>query len=115
MIIEKLQQDLLLSWNKIDKLKIKGLPRILVYVFAFIVLFSVILFPTFWIYQYFITKKPDLSLLISFIHEITSVPFIAAVGFFGKAMIDNNDDGIPDEWENIGGNNDTRTISNRNS
>ena len=37
--------------------------------------------------------------MIQFITAITSVSFIAAVGFFGKAMVDKDNDGIPDEWE----------------
>ena len=35
-----------------------------------------------------------------FIGEITSASFIVAIGFFGKALVDRDGDGIPDEFEN---------------
>ena len=41
----------------------------------------------------------DLSIMIQFINSVTSVSFIAAVGFFGRAMIDSNGDGTPDEFD----------------
>ena len=34
-----------------------------------------------------------------FIQTLTSVSFIAAVAFFGKALIDDDGDGVPDEFE----------------
>ena len=65
------------------------------------------LFIAAWSWQWKTTGKADLAIMIQFITAITSVSFIAAVGFFGKAMVDSDHDGIPDEFEK-GGNNNVR-------
>lgn len=58
-----------------------------------------------WSWQWKTTGKADLAIMIQFITAITSVSFVAAVGFFGKAMVDSNHDGIPDEFEKEGNTN----------
>ena len=46
-----------------------------------------------------VTKEPPLPIMIQFIAAITSVSFVAAIAFFGKALIDEDGNGIPDEFE----------------
>lgn len=104
-MLKRVQTELLIALSKTDKLKIRGMPRIVVYLFLITLIFSMWIFLYAWCENWKITGKPDLVTLISFIACITSVSFIGAVGFFGKALIDNNDDGIPDEWEDKTGGN----------
>lgn len=98
-MMEKLQNVLLSALSKIDNLQIKGMPRIMVYLFLFIVLLCLTLFIAAWCVDWHDKGTANLSILIQFVNAITSVSFIAAVGFFGRAMIDSNNDGTPDEFE----------------
>lgn len=41
-----------------------------------------------------------LSELRSFVSVITSTTFVAAVLAYGRGLVDNNNDNIPDDWEN---------------
>ena len=43
---------------------------------------------------------PDLCPWLAVIGEVTGVSFIVAIGFFGKALVDREEDGIPDDFEN---------------
>lgn len=111
-MLQIVQKELLIALSKTDKLKIRGMPRIMVYLFLVTLVFSMWLFLYAWCENWKATGKPDLVTLISFIACITSLSFMGSVGFFGKALIDKDNDGIPDEWEGTGGNNnDAGTIS----
>lgn len=85
--------------TKINKLKIARAPKIMVYWFLVHVLLCIVLFILAWIYDWVHTGHGNLQAMTFFIQTLTSVSFVAAVGFFGKALIDNDDDGIPDEFE----------------
>ena len=98
-MLEKIQDACIKALSKVDKLEIRGMPRAMVYLFLFIVIFCLLLFLAAWIWQWHDTGKAELSILIQFVNAITSVSFIAAVGFFGRAMLDKDDNGIPDEFE----------------
>ena len=98
-MLDKVQSACIKALSKVDKLEIRGMPRIMVYLFLFIVIFCLLLFLTAWIWQWHDTGNAELSILIQFVNAITSVSFIAAVGFFGRAMLDKDDNGIPDEFE----------------
>ena len=77
----------------------------MVYLFLLLVIICILLFMAAWSWQWKTTGKADLAIMIQFITAITSVSFVAAVGFFGKAMVDSNHDGIPDEFEKEGNTN----------
>ncbi len=77
----------------------------MVYLFLLLVIICILLFIAAWTWQWKTTGKADLAIMIQFITAITSVSFVAAVGFFGKAMVDSNHDGIPDEFEKEGNTN----------
>ena len=87
-MLDKVQNACIKALSKVDKLEIRGMPRVMVYLFLFIVIFVLLLFLTAWIWQWHDTGKAELSILIQFVNAITSVSFIAAVGFFGRAMLD---------------------------
>ena len=98
-MLKKIQNMLVVALSKTDKLQIRGMPRVMVYLFLLLVIICMLLFMAAWSWQWNTTGKADLSIMIQFITAITSVSFIAAVGFFSKAMVDKDNDGIPDEWE----------------
>ncbi len=100
--MQKLQNIIIESLSKIDSVQIKGMPRVMVYLFLFIVLGCLGLFISAWCVDWYGKGNADLSIMIQFVNAITSVSFIAAVGFFGKALVDKDDNGIPDEFEKGG-------------
>lgn len=100
--MKKIQNILIESLAKIDGFQIKGMPRIMVYLFLFIVLLCLVLFIGAWCTAWYRSGSADLSIMIQFVNAVTSASFIAAVGFFGKALVDKDDNGIPDEFEKGG-------------
>ena len=85
--------------EKIAAFQIRGAPRLMVYTFILLILICISLFISGWVFVWFTTKEPPLPIMIQFIAAITSVSFVAAIGFFGKALVDEDDNGIPDEFE----------------
>ncbi|MBR1760631.1 MAG: hypothetical protein IJ741_05565 [Schwartzia sp.] len=85
--------------EKIAMFQIRGAPRLMVYTFILLILLCITLFIGGWVFVWFVTSEPPLPIMIQFIAAITSVSFVAAIGFFGKALIDEDDNGIPDEFE----------------
>lgn len=81
-------------------LKIKGAPRFIVYVFAGLIIVSVVLFLAAWVWKWWYGNDVDFDMMIKLLATLTSTSFIAAIAFFGKAMIDNDGDDVPDIWEN---------------
>lgn len=110
-MLKKLQSELLLALSKTDKLKIRGLPRLMVYLFLLLIISCILLFIVAWSWDWYTTGKPNLPVMIQMVVAMTSMSFIAAVGFFGKAMVDKDGDGIPDSFEDNappGANNEMR-------
>ncbi len=52
-----------------------------------------------WLYQWWVTGKPDLPLLVSYFREYTTASVVAAVTFLSVFNIDKNNDGRPDVAE----------------
>ena len=85
--------------EKTAAFQIRGAPRLMVYTFVILVLLCITLFIGGWVFVWFMTSEPPLPVMIQFIAAITSASFVAAIGFFGKALVDEDDNGIPDEFE----------------
>ena len=85
--------------EKIAMFQIRGAPRLMVYTFILLILLCITLFIGGWVFVWFVTSEPPLPIMIQFIAAITSVSFVAAIGFFGKALIDEDENLIPDEFE----------------
>ena len=47
-MLDKVQNACIKALSKVDKLEIRGMPRIMVYLFLFIVIFCLLLFLTAW-------------------------------------------------------------------
>lgn len=97
--MDKLKQILLTALNRTSKMQIAHAPKIIIYWFLVHVLLCIVLFIGAWIHDWIQSGRGNLQAMTIFIQTLTSVSFIAAVGFFGKALIDDDDDGVPDEFE----------------
>jgi hypothetical protein len=67
--------------------------------YALLLVFCCTIYLAGWGVDWYICGKPNLPELRNFLHEIASTPWIAVIGFVGKALIDKDGDGIPDEFE----------------
>ncbi|MDY2965178.1 MAG: hypothetical protein SOR58_03145 [Megasphaera massiliensis] len=97
--MEKIKKLLEIAIMRTNKMQIAHAPKIMIYWFLGHVLFCIVLFICAWIYDWIQTGHGNLQAMTIFIQTLTSVSFIAAVGFFGKALIDSDGDGVPDEFE----------------
>ena len=100
--MERVKEAMLSALGKVDSLKIEGAPRIMVYFFVFIVAACLILFLSAWCVEWYREGTADMPIMIQFVNSVTSVSFVAAVGFFGRAMIDKDGDDVPDEFQKEG-------------
>ena len=98
-MLAKIRKAVKSAVEKTAAFQIRGAPRLMVYTFITLILLCITLFIGGWVFVWFMTKEPPLPIMIQFIAAITSVSFVAAIGFFGKALIDEDDNGIPDEFE----------------
>jgi hypothetical protein len=67
--------------------------------YALLLVFCCTIYLIGWTSDWYIYGKPNLAELRSFLHEIASSSWVAVIGFIAKALIDKDDDGIPDEFE----------------
>lgn len=98
-MLERLQTAARAAVEKVAALHIKGAPRLMVYLFIIIIFAAIGAFLAGWCFNWWSAGKADLPVMIQFLGAVSSVSFVAAVAFFGRALIDENDDGIPDEFE----------------
>ena len=74
------------------------------------------LYLTAWGVDWYIRGEPDMKQLLAFLHEIASASWIAVIGFICKGLVDKDGNGIPDEFEMKGEEqDDKRGISKRDS
>ena len=98
-MLGKIRRAVMSALKKTASFQIRGAPRLMVYIFVSLILGCIMLFIGGWVFVWVMTKEPPLPVMIQFIAAITSVSFVAAIGFFGRALIDGDDNGIPDEFE----------------
>ena len=98
-MLAKIRKAVKAAIEKTAAFHIRGAPRLMVYTFITLILVCITLFIGGWVFVWFMTSEPPLPVMIQFIAAITSVSFVAAIGFFGKALVDEDDNGIPDEFE----------------
>lgn len=100
--MKRLQKTLLDLLGSMGRMKVKGLPRALVITIMLLIIGSILLYLVGWGWLWWAKGQVDLSALNALIQTITSMAFIAAVGFIGKSLIDSDGDGVPDDWEKGG-------------
>ena len=98
--MKKIQDAMLKVLGSVGRMKVRGLPRALVIILMLLIIGSVLLYVAGWIWLWAIQKKVELPALNQLIQTLTGASFIAAIGFIGKGLIDDDNNGIPDEWEN---------------
>ena len=97
--MKKLQGTLLKLMGSIGRMKVRGLPRALVIILMLLIIGSILLYLSGWVWLWAFQRKVDLPAMNMLIQMLTGVSFIAAVGFIGKSLVDEDEDGVPDEWE----------------
>ena len=97
--MKKLQKVLLNILGSLGRMKVRGLPRALVIVLMLLIIGSIFLYWAGWIWLWAVLGRVDLPALNMLLQTLTGVSFIAAIGFIGKSLVDEDEDGVPDEWE----------------
>jgi hypothetical protein len=97
--MKKLQGVLLNIIGSVGRMKVRGLPRALVIILMLLIIGSIILYLSGWVWLWAFQGRVDLPALNMLIQTLTGVSFIAAIGFIGKSLVDEDADGVPDDWE----------------
>ena len=97
--MKKIQDAMLKVLGSVGRMKVKGLPRALVIVLMLLIIESVCLYLAGWVWVWAFQSRVDLPALNMLLQTLTGASFIAAVGFIGKSLIDDDGDGSPDQWE----------------
>lgn len=107
--MKKVQGFLLNLLGSVGRMKVRGLPRALVIILMLLIIGSIVLYLSGWVWLWAFQRKVDLPALNMLIQTLTGVSFIAAIGFIGKGLVDEDADGVPDEWEKKEGENHVDT------
>jgi len=107
--MKKVQSILLRLMGSVGRMKVRGLPRALVIVLMLLIIGSILLYWAGWIWLWAALGRVDLPSLNMLLQTLTSASFIAAIGFIGKGLVDEDADGVPDEWEKKEGENHVDT------
>ena len=97
--MNQIQKTLLTLLGALGRMKVRGLPRALVIVLMLLIIGSVVLYLAGWVWVWAFQRRVDLPALNMLLQTLTGASFIAAVGFIGKSLIDDDGDGVPDDWE----------------
>lgn len=83
-------------------MKLKGLPKALIIIMVGLLIISILMYLSGCIFIWYMDNRPPLKDINIIITTLTSVPAIAAIGFLGKAMVDDDGNGTPNVWEDKG-------------
>ena len=97
--MNRIQKTLLTLLGALGRMKVRGLPRALVIVLMLLIIGSVCLYLAGWVWVWAFQRRVDLPALNMLLQTLTGASFIAAVGFIGKSLIDDDGDGISDDWK----------------
>ena len=97
--MKKIQDALLKLMGSVGRMKVKGLPRALVITIMLLIIGSIFLYLAAWMWLWWVKNHVDLPALNALLQTLTGASFIAAIGFIGKGLIDEDRNGIPDQWE----------------
>lgn len=96
--MNKIQKTLLDLLGSMGRMHVRGLPRALVITIMLLIIGSIFLYLAAWMWLWWVKNHVDLPALNMLIQTITSMAFVAAIGFIGKSLIDADGDGVPDPW-----------------
>lgn len=97
-MIEKLLRPV----SRMGKMKLKGLPKAFVLIVVGLLIVSILMYLSGCLFIWYMDNRPPLKDINIIITTLTSVPAIAAIGFLGKAMVDDDGNGTPNVWEEKG-------------
>ena len=97
--MNRTQKTLLTLLGSLGRMKVRGLPRALVITIMLLIIGSIFLYLAAWMWLWWVKNHVDLPALNMLLQTLTGASFIAAVGFIGKSLIDDDGDGVPDDWE----------------
>ena len=97
--MKQAQKVLLQALSAVGRMKVRGLPRALIIVLMLLIIGSIFLYWAGWIWLWAVLGRVDLPALNMLLQTLTGVSFIAAIGFIGKSLVDEDENGVPDEWE----------------
>lgn len=94
-----IRNGIIKALDKTGKMKVRGLPRALVIILMVLILLVIVLYIVGWVFVWYYNGKVEFVVLNELLRTITGTAFIAAVGFLAKALIDEDENGIPDYLE----------------
>lgn len=105
-MIEKLLRPI----SRMGKMKLKGLPKAFILIVVGLLIISILMYLSGCLFIWYMDNRPPLKDINIIITTLTSVPAIAAIGFLGKAMVDDDNNGTPNVWEEKGAINEKNYI-----
>nr|DAM13968.1 MAG TPA: hypothetical protein [Caudoviricetes sp.] len=96
---DTIRNGVIKALDKTGKMKVRGLPRALVILLMVLILLVIVLYIAGWVFVWYYSGKVEFIALNELLRTITGTAFIAAVGFLAKALIDEDENGIPDYLE----------------
>lgn len=105
-MIEKLLRPI----SRMGKMKLKGLPKAFILIVVGLLIISILMYLSGCLFIWCMDNRPPLKDINIIITTLTSVPAIAAIGFLGKAMVDDDGNGTPNVWEEKGAINEKNYI-----
>lgn len=97
--MNQIQKTLLNLLGSMGRMRVRGMPRALVIMIMLLIIGSILLYLAAWSWLWWVKNHVDLPALNALIQTITSMAFVAAIGFIGKSLIDADGDGVPDPWQ----------------
>jgi hypothetical protein len=94
--LSKLKEGAINALRKTAKMKVKGLSLLLIRTVILLVIIAVLMYFGGWMYKLLYKQVADLPAMNELIKTLTSTSFIAAIGFLGKALLDEDGDGESD-------------------
>lgn len=96
---DTIRNGIIKALDKTGKMRVRGLPRALVIILMVLILLVCVLYISGWVFVWYYKGRVDFPALNELLKTITGTAFIAAVGFLAKALIDEDENGIPDYLE----------------
>ena len=95
-LLSGLKAGALKALRRTAKIKVKGLSLLLIRTVILLVIIAVLMHFGGWMYKLLYQQVADLPAMNELIKTLTSTSFIAAIGFLGKALLDEDGDGESD-------------------
>ena len=102
MMNQKIRQFIESLQDNLSKISVSNPAKKCVWSYALLLLFCCLLYVSGWIFEWVVDGRPNLSEMRMFLSSVTGVAAVAAVTFVAKSVIDMNNNGIPDDFEEKG-------------